>query len=187
MKKTSTIIIGLVVILGAVILWGVSTYNSLVTLSEKVDTEYSNISVVLERRADLIPNLVNTVKGYASHEETVINNITDARQNLLNANNVAEKAEANSKLTDAINALMVVVENYPDLKANTNFINLQDELAGTENRIATARRDYNNAVKEYNTKIKKMPTNIIANFTNFDKKAYFEVSKEKTEVPNVEF
>ena len=187
MKKGSIIIISIVAILGIILLWGISTYNNIVSLSENVDTEYSNVSVALERRADLIPNLVKTVKGYAQHEEKVITQITEARQKLLNANNMEEKAKANDELTSALNALMVVVENYPDLKANTNFINLQDELAGTENRIATARRDYNSAVKTYNTTIKKVPTNIIASIGNFDKKAYFEVSKEKSEVPNVEF
>lgn len=187
MKKSSMIIIGIIVVIIAIIFWGVSTYNGLISLSENVDSEYSNISVALERRADLIPNLVNTVKGYASHEEEVIEKITQSRENLLKADNIDEKASANNELDDAINALMVIVENYPDLKANTNFINLQDELAGTENRIATVRRDYNNAVKEYNTKIKKTPTNIIASIGNFLEKDYFEISESKKEVPNVEF
>lgn len=187
MKKSSIIIISIIVIVVAIIFWGVSTYNGLISLSENIDSQYSNISVALERRADLIPNLVNTVKGYASHEKEVIEKITQARENLLKADNIDEKASANSELDDAINALMIIVENYPDLKANTNFINLQDELAGTENRIATARRDYNNAVKEYNTKVKKTPTNIIASVCNFEKKDYFEISESKKDVPNVEF
>ena len=188
MKKSLGIILGIIVL---VVLWAVflvvGKYNSLVTLKENVDKTYANIDTQLERRADLIPNLVNTVKGYVSHEEKVIEDITTARANLLKANNAKELSEANSKLDSALNALMVVVENYPDLKANTNFISLQDELAGTENRVAVARRDYNNAVNSYNSAIKKFPTNIIAGMFNFDEKAYFEVSENKKDVPEVEF
>ena len=117
----------------------------------------------------------------------MIDKITTARQNLLNASSVEEKSEANDELTTALNALMVVVENYPDLKASENFIQLSDELAGTENRIATARRDYNDAVTSYNTSVKKFPTNILAGIFGFEQKDYFEVSEGKTEVPNVEF
>lgn len=187
MKKSSVIIIGIVVVIAATILWGIGTYNELVSLSEDVDTEYSNVSVALERRADLIPNLVNTVKGYTAHEDKIISEIAQARQNLLKADNIEDKSTANDQLSNAINRLMVIVENYPDLKANTNFINLQDELAGTENRIATARRDYNSTVKKYNTKIKKAPTNIVASIGNFEKKDYFKISEAKKSVPNVEF
>lgn len=187
MKKGSVIIIGIVVVIAATVLWGIGTYNELVSLREDVDTEYSNVSVTLERRADLIPNLVNTVKGYTAHEDNVISEITKARQNLLKADNIEEKSTANDELSSAIGRLMVIVENYPDLKASTNFINLQDELSGTENRIATARRDYNNAVKKYNTKVKKAPTNIIASIGDFDKADYFKISEAKKDVPNVEF
>ena len=187
MKKDSVIIIGIVVVIAATILWGIGTYNELVSLKENVDTEYSNVSVSLERRADLIPNLVNTVKGYTAHEDNVISEITKARQNLLKADNIEEKSTANDELSSAIGRLMVIVENYPDLKASTNFINLQDELSGTENRIATARRDYNSTVKKYNTKIKKAPTNIIASIGGFDKADYFKISEAKKDVPNVEF
>lgn len=187
MKKGT--IIGLVV-LGVVLLLAfslVGNYNTMVTSRENVDTEMANVDVYLQRRADLIPNLVSTVKGYAQHEEKVIDSITSARENLLAAKSVEDKANANQELTNAISALMVVVENYPDLKANTNFINLQDELAGTENRIATARRDYNSAVKEYNTLIVKVPNNIIASMFNFSKADYFNADPAKVEVPNVEF
>ena len=205
MKKGSVIIIGIVVVIAATILWGIGTYNELVSLREDVDTEYSNVSVTLERRADLIPNLVNTVKGYTAHEDNVISEITKARQNLLKADNIEEKSTANDELSSAIGRLMVIVENYPDLKASTNFINLQDELSGTENRIATARRDYEiihchtpvggvitrlaarNARKKYNTKVKKAPTNIIASIGDFDKADYFKISEAKKDVPNVEF
>ena len=187
MKKGS--IVGLVV-LGIVIVLGifmVSNYNTMKVARENVDTKLSDVDVYLQRRADLIPNLVSTVKGYVQHEEKVISDITTARENLVNAKSMPEKANANQELSNAINALMVVVENYPDLKANTNFINLQDELAGTENRISTARRDYNDAVKSYNSLIIKFPNNILASMFKFEKAEYFKADEGKTEVPNVEF
>lgn len=187
MKKSTMIILGVVAVVILVIAMLAGSYNSLVSKEEKVDKELANVDVQLERRADLIPNLVNTVKGYTSHETEVIDKITTARENLLNASSVEEKSEANDELTTALNALMVVVENYPDLKASENFIQLSDELAGTENRIATARRDYNDAVTSYNTSVKKFPTNILAGIFGFEQKDYFEVSEGKTEVPNVEF
>ncbi len=187
MKKSTMIIFGVVAVVILVIAMLAGSYNSLVSKEEKVDKELANVDVQLERRADLIPNLVNTVKGYTSHETEVIDKITTARENLLNASSVEEKSEANDELTTALNALMVVVENYPDLKASENFIQLSDELAGTENRIATARRDYNDAVTSYNTSVKKFPTNILAGIFGFEQKDYFEVSEGKTEVPNVEF
>ena len=187
MKKGLSVLLIIVVIVGIIAVAIMGKYNSIVTLSEKVDNQYANVDTQLERRADLIPNLVNTVKGYMTHEEKIISNITTARENLLKANTIEEQGKANDELTNAINALMVVVENYPDLKASQNFINLQDELAGTENRISVARKDYNDAVKEYNTEIKKFPSNVIAGMFNFDKKAYFEVSDNKKEVPEVEF
>lgn len=186
MKKSYIfLIIGAVVLLLAL---GIgSSYNGLVGLREDVENGSSNVSVMLERRADLIPNLVKTVKGYAAHEEKVITAVTDARKELMGAKTIDEKAKANDELSSALNRLMVVVENYPDLKANENFVALQDELAGTENRIATARKDYNDAVKKYNTKIKKFPTNLLASMFGFEKEDYFEVSDAKTEVPDVEF
>ena len=187
MKKSLVILIVIVAILAIIGIGIGMSYNEIVTLKEDISNEYSNIDVQLERRADLIPNLVNTVKGYVEHEEKTIEMITSARENLLKANTVDEKAKANEDLDNALNALMVVVENYPDLKANENFINLQDELAGTENRISTARRDYNETVKSYNTKIQKFPTNIIAKIFNFEKETYFEVEESKTENPTVDF
>ena len=182
--KNGLIIGGVILIL--VFLLG-STYNSLVNAEEEVNSKLADVSVQLERRADLIPNLVNTVKGYASHETEVINNITNARQKLINADSVEEKSKANDELTTALNRLLVVVENYPDLKANTNFIQLQDELAGTENRIAVARRDYNSAVETYNKNIKKFPKNILAGMFRFEQKEYFEAKESSNEVPNVSF
>lgn len=187
MKKSLVILIVIVAILAIIGIGIGMSYNEIVTLKENVSNEYSNINVQLERRADLIPNLVNTVKGYVEHEEKTIEMITSARENLLKADSVDEKAKANEDLDNALNALMVIVENYPDLKANENFINLQDELAGTENRISTVRRDYNEAVKSYNTKIQKFPTNIIAKIFNFEKETYFEVEESKTENPTVDF
>ena len=163
------------------------SYNTLISKEEKVEKEFSNIDVQLERRASLIPNLVNTVKGYASHETAAIDKVTTARENLLKANTTEEKSNANNELTTALNALMVIVENYPDLKANQNFIQLSDELAGTENRIATSRRDYNEAVTSYNTYVKKFPMNILASIFGKEKKAYFEVSEGNTKVPEVNF
>ena len=187
MKKGS--IVGLVV-LGIVIVLGifmVSNYNTMRVARENVDTKAADIDTYLVRRADLIPNLVSTVKGYAQHEEKVISDITTARENLVNAKSLQEKADADASLTSAINALMVVVESYPDLKSSQNFTQLSDELAGTENRIAVARKDYNDAVNTYNTTIKKLPNNLFANMFGFEKATYFEASEGSSEVPNVAF
>lgn len=178
------IIVGIIVILVGTF---ISSYNGLVSMNEEVDGKLADISVQLERRADLIPNLVSTVKGYASHEKEVIDSITSARDSLVNAKSIEEKAEANEELTSALNKLLVIVENYPDLKANTNFIQLQDELAGTENRIAVARNNYNDAVKEYNKAVKSFPKNILANMFGFDEKEYFEAKESSNEVPEVSF
>lgn len=178
------VIIALIVILVISI---VSSYNGIITMKENVDKKYADINVQLERRLSLIPNLVSTVKGYASHEEEIIQSISDARSKLSGARTTSEKAEANEELTSALNNLMVIVENYPDLKANENFMQLSDELAGTENRIAVARRDYNEAAQEYNTKIIKMPTNIIASIFNFEKVEYFNASEKANETPTVSF
>lgn len=187
MKKSTMILLGVLAVIILVVAMLGGSYNSLVSKEEKVTQKYADISVQLERRADLIPNLVNTVKGYAAHETEAIEKVTTARENLLKANTAEEKSKANDELTNSLNALMVIVENYPDLKANQNFIQLSDELAGTENRIATSRRDYNDAVTSYNTLVKKFPTNILASIFGFEKKDYFEVSEGKTEAPEVEF
>lgn len=187
MKKSSMgiiIVIALIAIVGLIL---VSSYNSIVAKSEEVDNKYATIDTYLQRRADLIPNLVNTVKGYTKQEQDIINSITDARAKMVGTTSVSEKAEANDELTSALSKLMVVVENYPDLKSSQNFIQLSDELSGTENRIATARKDYNDAVKEYNLKIKKFPAGIIANMFGFEQKEYFQATQESKEVPNVQF
>ena len=135
----------------------------------------------------MIPNLVNTVKGFANHEQDVIDSVTEARSKLSGATSIEDKATANTELTNALSRLLVVVENYPDLKSSQNFIQLSDELEGTENRISVARKNYNNAVKEYNLSIQKFPTNIIAGMFNFSKKAYFEASEGSENVPTVNF
>ena len=154
---------------------------------EEVDNKFAAVDTQLQRRADLIPNLVNTVKGYAKQEQDVINSVTEARAKLAGATTVSDKAKADEELTSALNRLMVVVENYPDLKSSQNFIQLSDELSGTENRIATARRDYNEAVKEYNLKIKRFPTNLMAGMFGYSQRDYFEASEQSKEVPNVNF
>ena len=187
MKKKGMIIaivVGLIVVLAIAL---ISANNNLVTMEANVDAALANIDANLQRRADLIPNLVNTVKGYAAHEQAAIDSVTDARAALTGASTVEEKAAADSALTSALNNLLVVVENYPDLKASANFTQLADELAGTENRIATARRDYNNAVQEYNTAIRKFPNSLLAGLFGFTQKAYFQASGDAQNVPNVEF
>ena len=135
----------------------------------------------------MIPNLVETVKGYASHETEAINQVTEARTKMSGASTLEEKMEANEEISSALSRLLVVVENYPDLKASENFIQLSDELAGTENRISTTRRDYNNAAREYNTRIKKFPTSLIASIFNFDEFPYFEANEGAENVPQVNF
>lgn len=185
MKKTGLIAVIALLVITAIFMIG--GYNGIVTKQETVESSLANLDVMLQRRADLIPNLVNTVKGYTSHESDVINKITTARTKLVNANGVEEKSNANNELTNSLNALMVVVENYPDLKASQNFIALSDELAGTENRIAVARKDYNDAVKELNTTIKKFPNNLLASMFGFEQAVYFEADDKSTEVPNVSF
>lgn len=184
MNKSVLIIIGLIVI----ILFGAfSMYNGLVTLNENVDSKWSQVENQLQRRADLIPNLVATVKGYAAQEQTIFTAVADARSRLLNAQGPADSAEANGELTSALGRLLAISEAYPQLKSDANFRQLQDELAGTENRIATARKDYNDAVQVFNTRIKKFPTNIFAGILGFDDKEYFQAEEGAKDVPQVEF
>lgn len=187
MKKSSIILIVVIAILAIIAIFLVGSYNGLVSKSEAVDTSFSDLDVMIQRRADLIPNLVSTVKGYTAHETEIINSITDARTKLMNANSVEEKSNANNELSSSLNALMVVVENYPDLKSSQNFIQLSDELSGTENRIAVARKDYNDAVKDYNLKVKTFPGNILAGMFGFEQKQYFEAKESSREVPSVNF
>jgi len=179
------------IVVGAIIfilgVWGVKSYNGLIGLKETVDNESSNIETQLQRRADLIPNLVNTVKGYTNHENKILSAISEARAKLSGAGTMSEKAKADSELSSAVSRLLVVVENYPNLKADSQFSALTDELAGTENRITVARRDYNASVKEYNQKIKMFPGSIIAGMFGFSSAEYFEASENSKEAPVVNF
>jgi len=163
------------------------TYNTLVTLDEGVKGAWAQVENQLQRRYDLIPNYVETVKGYAKHEKEVFVQVTEARAKVGGATTVSDKIEANNQLTSALSRLLLVVERYPDLKANTNFIRLQDELAGTENRIAVERRRFNETVKAYNITIRRFPTNVIAGMFGFEKATFFEVPKERQEAPKVKF
>lgn len=187
MKKSSVVLICVIVVIGIIAIAMIGGYNGLVSKQENVEGTLSDLDVMLQRRADLIPNLVSTVKGYTSHETEIISKITEARTKLVNASSVEEKSNANDELTNSLKALMVVVENYPDLKSSQNFTQLSDELAGTENRIAVARRDYNNAVKTFNTDIKRFPNNILAGMFGFEQAKYFEANESSAEVPNVSF
>ena len=190
MKKSTIILIAIAAILVLIVLWGVGTRNGMVSAYEDVQNKASAIETQLQRRSDLIPNFVATVKGYAAHEEEVYTAIADARAKLSGAiekDDMASVSDANSELDSALSRLLVVVENYPELKANENFIALQDELAGTENRIAKAREDYNDEDKSYNKKIKSFPNSIIANMGGFDEEVYFEAAEGAKAVPTVDF
>lgn len=186
-KKTLIIVVALVVVIVAIALGVIGSYNKMIDMREQVTNAQANVQTMLQRRADLIPNLVATVKGYAAHEEGVFTAVSDARAKLAGASTVDEMNEASTALDSAISRLLVVVENYPDLKADKNFINLQDELAGTESRIAIARKDYNDTAKTYNTKIQKFPTSVIAGIFNFEQAEYFKASDEASTVPSVSF
>ncbi|MBT3182394.1 MAG: LemA family protein [Deltaproteobacteria bacterium] len=187
--KIKWIITGIVVL--AVIILGSSCmrkYNSIVTLNESVETAWAQVENVLQRRADLIPNLVNTVKGYAKHEKDTFTQVTEARAKVGGATTIPGKIAANNQLTAALSRLLLVVERYPDLKANTNFIQLQDELAGTENRIAVERKRYNEVVKQYNVFVRRFPNNMIAGLFGYSKEdAYFKASDSAKDVPKVDF
>lgn len=187
MKTSSKVLIGVLVVIVIIAVLLVGNYNGMLTANENVESKYSDLDVMLQRRADLVPNLVNTVKGYMAHETEIIDKVTQARTKLANAGSVEDKANANEELSTALNSLMLVVENYPDLKSSENFIQLSDELAGTENRIAVARKNYNDAVKSYNLKIKKFPGNLVAGMFGFGNKGYFEADKSSQEVPSVDF
>ena len=187
LKPWHIILIVVAVLAVALVGYTVKSYNGLVTLKQEVTQKESDIQTTLQRRADLIPNLVNTVKGYASHEESIMKEVSDARAALVGANNTGDQLAANEQMTSALNRLLAIAENYPDLKANTNFIQHQDELSGTENRITQARRAYNDAVKTYNTKIQRFPTSLIAGIFNFEAFDYFQANEGAQEVPSVNF
>lgn len=185
MKNSMKIALGVIVVVILLFVSGIGSYNNLVIKSEYVESSLSQIDNQLQRRNDLIPNLVETVKQYAAHEEEIFTDIADARSRLIGANTVEEQAQGDAALSGALSRLLAISENYPDLKANQNFIQLQDELAGTENRIATARRDYNNVAQGYNTTIRRFPTLIYANILGFDKVDYFEADESARENPDV--
>jgi LemA protein len=170
------------------VVWGSAVYNNLVTTSESVDASWAQVENVLQRRYDLIPNLVNTVKGYAKHEKETLENIAKFRSQWGAAQGAGEKIEASRGLEGALSRLLVVLERYPDLKANQNFLKLQDELAGTENRIAVERLRYNESVQSYNLMCRRFPGNLIAGIFGFQKKeSYFEAKEAAKETPKVEF
>jgi LemA protein len=192
MKKALLVlgIIGALLLIAAIALGGtfVSRRNEMVAQKEAIKAAWAQVDNVIQRRADLIPNLVNTVKGYATHEQKVFEEIASARAQLAGARNPAERIAANSRLDGALSRLLVVAENYPNLKADQQFLRLQDELAGTENRIAVERRRYNEAVQQYNTNIQIFPNSLVASISGFQREdAYFKAEGTAREVPKVDF
>jgi LemA protein len=188
MGKGLIVIVVLVVILLAVFGQYIGVKNQLVAKDQAVKAAWSQVDIVLQRRADLIPNLVNTVKGYAQQETTVFGDIAKARSALLSANTPSDKIAANGQLDGAIGRLLVIVENYPQLKSNENFMRLQDELAGTENRIAVERKRYNDTLQDYNTYVLQFPNSLYAGFAGFRQNpAYFQASEASRATPTVDF
>ena len=197
MKKPVVITLVVVAaIIAAIALWAMTGYNSLVSADETVSTAWSNVENQYQRRADLIPNLVNTVKGYAAHEQETLDAVVSARtratQVTVDADNLtpeklAEYQKAQGEVGAALGRLLAITESYPDLKANQNFLELQAQLEGTENRISVERRNFNEAAKEYNTSIRKFPKNILAGMFGFEKRPYFESQEGADKAPAVEF
>ena len=191
MNKTGWIIFGIITLL-IVMIFGafIGTYNSLQLMDENINSKWAQVDNQLKRRNDLIPNLVATVKGYAAHEKAVFTEIADARSKLggaMNKNDMKAIQQSNSDLSNALSRLLMVVERYPDLKADKQFINLQDELAGTENRLAVARKDYNESVKVLNARIRTFPTSIIAGLIGIKAREYFNTPEAEKKVPEVKF
>lgn len=195
MKKNKGLIITIVVIV-LVALWGISSYNGLVSMDENVSNQWANVETQYQRRSDLIPNLVNTVKGYAKHESQTLEAVMAARsqatQVKIDPSNctpqqLAAYQKAQGDVTTALGKLLAITENYPDLKANQNFLELQSQLEGTENRINVARKDFNDSAKEYNTSLRRFPRNIIASMFGFEKRNYFEAEAGAEKAPKVEF
>lgn len=191
--------LGLVITIGIIaiaVMWCISGYNGLVSMDEGVQNKWADVETQYQRRADLIPNLVNTVKGYAAHEKETLESVVKARSEAtsvkidpsnMTAEQMAQYQNAQNGVTSALSKLLLVVEKYPDLKANHNFQELQSQLEGTENRIAVARRDYNAVAKEYNTAVRKFPKNILAGMFGFEKKEYFEAQEGSEAAPEVKF
>lgn len=195
MKKNKGLIITIVVIV-LVAIWGISSYNGLVSMDENVSNQWANVETQYQRRSDLIPNLVNTVKGYAKHESETLESVMAARsqatQVKIDPSNctpqqLAAYQKAQGDVTTALGKLLAITENYPDLKANQNFLELQSQLEGTENRINVARKDFNDTAKKYNTSLRSFPRNIIASMFGFEKRAYFEAEAGAEKAPKVEF
>lgn len=193
MKKSTIIIIAVLALLA---IWAVTGYNGLVAMEENVNGQWSNVETQYQRRADLIPNLVNTVKGYASHERETLEGVIEARSKAtritvnaedLTPEKLAEYQKAQGAVTSALGKLLAITENYPELKANQNFLELQVQLEGTENRINVARTNFNNTTKEFNTSIRRFPKNILAGLFGFEKRAYFEAAEGAEQAPKVEF
>ena len=194
MKKKSSLILVVIVLL--VVLWGVKAYNNMVSQEEGVSTAWANVESQYQRRADLIPNLVNTVKGYAAHESETLQAVVDARTKAtsinINAENMTaeqlkEFQKAQSEVGGALGRLIAISENYPDLKANQNFLELQAQLEGTENRIAVERKNFNDAAKTFNTYIRKFPQSLLTGIFGFEKKPYFEAEEGSQKAPTVQF
>ena len=195
MKKNKGLIITIVVIV-LVALWGISSYNGLVGMDENVSNKWANVETQYQRRSDLIPNLVNTVKGYAKHESQTLEAVMAARsqatQVKIDPSNctpqqLAAYQKAQGDVTTALGTLLAITENYPDLKANQNFLELQSQLEGTEKRINVARKDFNDSAKKYNTSLRRFPRNIIASMFGFEKRNYFEAEAGAEKAPKVEF
>lgn len=195
MKKNKGLIITVVVI-ALVAIWGISSYNGLVSMDENVSNQWANVETQYQRRSDLIPNLVNTVKGYAKHESETLESVMAARsqatQVKIDPSNctpqqLAAYQKAQGDVTTALGKLLAITENYPDLKANQNFLELQSQLEGTENRINVARKDFNDTAKKYNTSLRSFPRNIVASMFGFEKRAYFEAEAGAEKAPKVEF
>lgn len=187
--KAVVAIIAIIVLIAAMVGGAyVSTKNHLVTLDEQVKSNWAQVDVVLQRRADLIPNLVNTVKGFAAHEETVFDDIAKARTQYMNAQTPADKIAASNQMYPLEQKILALQENYPQLKSNENFLRLQDELAGTENRIAVERKRYNDSIQAYNTYLRQFPNSVFAGWAGFQPNdAYFQASETSRAVPKVDF
>jgi LemA protein len=179
------ILFGLLIVAAVLMIWVIAVYNSLITLTQRVKNAWADIDVQLKRRYDLIPNLVNTVKGSSNFETSTLEKVVEARGKAMNAGTTQEHAEAENMLTGALKSIFALAESYPDLKSNQNYLSLQNELSDTENKIQAARRFYNSNVMEYNTKIQKVPSNIIANMFSFTEKEFFELAEGEESAKNL--
>lgn len=187
MKTNQIIMLSCLGVLVLGLIFGLTSYNGLVSAEEQVNAQYAMVESKLQRRYDLIPNLVNSVKGYMKHEEAIFTEIAEARSKIGSAQTTNEKVEAGNQLEGALSRLLMVTENYPELKADTQVVALMDELSGTENRISVERDRYNEVVKTYNLSLRKFPKNIIANWFGFEPKAYFQSVEGAAQAPTVNF